>query len=424
MIVESDRPPVHPFAAGLKLLPVLTPDRIIESLQGAASWLESATETARGKGPAHRNAVYSVSGEVTWMYPHSNTGEVISGWLDLAEILKRSEYRQYAVQYATDLLEDPVKGIYQGEHKEAHGLAWYWADRGTYTCGYSMRMPAHFARLYQIESDARFLEICEVIGRTFLARQVSSGLVDAQWSPWNGWKEGGTRIGSRYVYPVATFATLFELTSQSVYQDAYERAVEVLLFMQNEDGSFHQHYDIATGAPCPIERSIKPHFFSYIFNAIIEAFAIFPDERLLQVAERLGDYIVRVHHYRRTVPYCLGEKMLPTDQVEADSAMQDSANGLLWLYSQTKNAVYLDVAAKLWMDAWSHQPDVPESPGLHGAILQGINPHLQATVAGIPTDRKHLQHDPSLIARSSMWSILNHIFASKRLLAILAERHP
>lgn len=409
------------LATTSKTLALLDRTRLLASLRGVASWLEAATDTARGLGVGHRVAIYNHDGTVTWMYPHSNSGETISAWLDLAEILDRPDYAARALEYGAGLVDDPVTGIYRGETCEAHGLAWYWTDAGSYTCGYSMRMPAHFLRLYEKSGDTRFLEICEVIGWTMKARQAASGLVDAAWSPQHGWSEGGTRIGSRYIYAVATFATLFRITGDVAYQHAYERGVEALLAMQAADGSFYQHYEIATAKPLASEPSIKPFFFSYILNGIAEAYEVFGDSRLLAVAERLGTYLAGLYYYRRSIPYCLGERLLPTDFVEADTAVHDMANGLLWLHSRTGNDLFLDLGAKLWVDAWLSQPDAPEQPGWHGAILHGLNPALCAPGEGPSAGREHLRHDPGRIAKCTLWFMVNHVFAARQLLRIVPE---
>jgi len=404
------------LATSAKSLALIDRQRLLGSLQGVASWLETATDTARGLGVGHRVAVYLSDGRMNWMYPHGNSGEVISAWIELGEILERPEYQARALDYGAGLLDDPVTGLYRGEVREAHGLAWYWTDSGSYTCGYSMRMPVHFLRLYEKSGETRFLDICDVIGRTMLHRQTASGLVDASWSPRRGWQEGGTRVGCRYAYSLATFATLFKITGDAAYRQAYERAVEALLAMQNEDGSFYQHYEVATGEPSPNECSIKPFFFSYLFNAMMEAYEAMGDARLLGVAERLGGYLAGLYYYRRSIPYCLGETLLPTDRVEADTAVHDLANGLLWLYSLNGNAVFLDLGVQLWIDAWLSQAEMPEKPGWHGAILHGVNPALCVPVEGVPEDREHLQYDSTRIAKCTLWMIVNHLFATRRLL--------
>ncbi len=195
-------------------------------------------------------------------------------------------YQQRAVEYACNLLDDPVQGFYRGEDKTAHGLVWYWTDAGSYTGFYSMRMPFHFHRLYQINPDSRFLDICDVIGRTLLRQQTGAGLVHAGWSSANGWKESGVRLGSRLVYALATFATLYRITKDDSYFRGYEKGVEALLKMQNPDGSFFQYYE--TDTALPNDASIKLHFFSYIFHAILEAFAVTHDPRLLECGRRMA----------------------------------------------------------------------------------------------------------------------------------------
>lgn len=398
-----------------RLKSLLTREQVTGSLEGVASWLEASTEAVRGSGSCHRIAGYFSTGEVQWLYPHSNTGETISAWLDLADLLDRPEYVDNAITYAARVTQDPIRGIYQGESKEARGLAWYWTDAGTYSGLYSMRMPFHLARIAHITKDQGTLDLCDEIGRTLRHRQLASGIVSAAWSPQTGWLRED-RVGCRYVYAVAAFATLHRITGDTTYRDSYERAVEALLVMQNADGSFFQHYDAETAQPHATERSIKPFFFGYIFNAIAEAYDTTFDARLLEAARRLADYLASLYYYRHQVPYCIGAEMLAADRTEANAAVYDSANGLLWLHEKTGEATYLDLALKIWWGAWSAQTHAPDRPGWHGAIILGANPTLSATLEGVPSNRKHLLHNPDRIGKASLWSMVNHVFASRRIL--------
>jgi hypothetical protein len=278
-----------------------------------------------------------------------------------------------------------------------------------------MRLPWHFDRLATFTGDERFREMCGVIGRTLLSRQRASGLVDAGWSPERGWDEGGTRVGCRFIYSIATFASLYRLTGDSAYLRGYERSVRALVKMQRPDGSFYQHYLVDSGEPHPTERSVKPFFYGYILNAIAEAHSVFRDDRILKVACRLGDCLVRTYAYRNSIPYCTGD-MPPADRTEADAFVTDSANGLLWLSRETDHASYEDLALKLWIDAWKSQIEAPGRAGWDGAIIQGANPGLTETLDGVPSNRTHLRFDPLKLGKCSLWAMVNHITASKRIL--------
>jgi len=416
----------HRYAAlvtSSRIRSLLTKEQVLNSLEGAASWLEASTKAVPGASSCHRIAMYFDTGKLEWLYPHSNTAETISAWLDLADLLKRPQYVENATSYAARLASDPVRGLYRGETKDARGLAWYWTDAGTYSGLYTMRMPLHLERIARITGDQRYLDLCDEIGRTLRRRQLASGIVSAAWNPNTGWMRE-ERVGSRYIYAVATFATLHKLTGDASYQAAYERAVEALLRMQNADGSFFQHYDPATALPHPTERSIKPFFFGYILNAIAEAYDLTGDERLLTVARRLGDHLASLYYYRHKVPYCTNAGMIPADQTEADAAVYDSAHGLLWLHARTGSAIYLDLALKLWWGAWTFQQDAPDRPGWHGAIIQGVNSELSETLAGVPANRKHLLHDPTRLGKTSLWAMVNHIFACRRILTGQLFREP
>lgn len=384
-----------------------------ESLEGVAQWLSAAVDAAGVQGKCCRNALYHENGDVTWLYPNSNTGELISGWLDLALLLDDPSLIQKAVEYADGLLNDPVKGLYRGEDEEVQGLPWYWADGGTYGGLYAMRMPFHFHRLYEETSDRRYRDICDVIGRTLLSRQLDNGLVTAAWDPKTGWMHE-VRIGSRYVYAVATFATLWRITGEAKYRAAYEKAVSAMLAIQNPDGSFFQMIDPRTGKP--LDSSVKLHFTAYILNALAEAHTVTGDERLVECARRISDHLAGIFYYHHTTPYCVGNVGEAADQTEAESAIQDSSGGLFWLAHLTNEGVYRDIAAKLWFETWLNQQPHDRKAGWGGAVMRGINPNLRQTLSGVPTNRKHLHHDPTIIARSDLWFAVNHVFACRRLM--------
>lgn len=384
------------FSSWQKMTPLLTEATVKDSVQGVADWLDAASDATGEPGLCFRSSVFHPSGEISWTHPHSNTSELISAWLDIAEMTaedrNREPYRAKAIAYGDRLVSDPVRGFYRGEMEEAQGLAWYWTDDSTYTGGYSMRAPAALHRLHVLTGDARYQETCEMIGRTFLLRQLPNGFVNmVGWCPQKGWLS--ERIaGCRYVYSLATFATLYQITSDAVYQTAYEKAVAVLLQMQREDGAFYQHYDPVTLEPT--DSSIKLHFFSYIFNALAEAYAIFRDERLVSCAKKMGDFLVATYAARHQLPYCL-DPVYKSDLSGAHSAIQDSANGLFWLSSVTKDPAYSDLAVKLWLEAWLNQPVAPNCPGWHGAIPIGDK-------------------------RCDVWFATSHLFASRRLLDFIS----
>lgn len=403
------------FAGVDKLLSLVDPPRLLASMRGVGDWLEAASEATGQVGCCYRTAMYREGSEVKWLYPNSNTPELISAWLDLADALGEDRYRTRAIAYGERLVSDPVHGLYRGEVKEAHGLAWYWRDDATYTGGYSMRAPEALLRLYQQTGDERYREACDAIGETFLARQLESGIVSmVGWCPKRGWLHSDL-MGSRYVYPLATFATLFGLTSDPRYRIAYEKVVGALLEMQQADGSFYQHYHPATLKV--LDGSIKLHFFAYIFNALAEGYALFADARLVEVGRGMARYLAEIFYYRQGLPYCV-DPVYASDLAEADSAVQDNANGLFWLYSVTGEALHLDLALKLWWQTWATQADTPENPSSHGAVLRGVQPGLgQKPEAG--GQSAHLAYDAANIARCEVWFQANHVFATRRLLDLV-----
>lgn len=402
--------------AGVHVVP--NHGNLISSLSSAASWLENAAVTTGGEGLSHRIAVYFDDGDVHWLYKHSNTGELISAWLELAEALDRPDYIEKARAYAARMVEDPVKGLYRGACREAHGLPWYWTDGGSYAGIYAARLPFHFHRIFERTGAPKLLEICSVIGETFLQRLQPSGMVDAAWSPQRSWGEGGTRLGCRAMYSMATFATLYRITNDPKYRRAYEASVNRLQRMQNDDGSFYQHYVVETGAPHPTERSIKPFFYGYLLNAIAEAYGVFGDKRVVDIAKGIGNCLIRTYRYRNAIPYCTGREMLPADRAESDTAIYSVANGLLWLYSVTKDETYRKLGQKIWFDAWQAQSTESDKPGWYGAIIQGASPELAQALDGVPENRVHLNFDPRRVGKCTLWEMVNHVFAGRRLLGI------
>ncbi len=407
------------FDTSAKILADLHEGKVRESLRGVAEWLRAAVDASGRADKCCRNVMYHDDGRATWLYPNSNTAELISAWLDLSELLEDGSLVARATDYADGLLNDPMKGLYRGPDATVQGLPWYWTDGGTYGGLYAMRLPYHFDRLHQLTGEARYREICDVIGKTLLGRQLDSGLVSAAWGPEEGWMTE-IRIGSRYVYAVATFATLWRITGEAAYLTAYERAVAVLLRMQNADGSFFQMYEPRTAQS--IDTSVKLHFVSYLLNAFEEAYEVTGDERLVECGRRLSDHLAGVYYYRQAVPYCTGHVGEAADRMEAESAIQDASAGLFWLAKQTGAPVYRDVALKLWMQTWMHQLPLDAAPGWRGAIIRGVNPALQETISGVPTNRKHLHYDPSIIGRCDLWFAVHHVFASRRLLEMLADK--
>ena len=379
--------------------------------------LSHAASAATGEsGLCYRTAIYHDTGDITWLFPHSNTAELISAWLDLAAELGDPYYEKLAVAYADRLLSDPIKGFYRGERKEAHGLAWYWPDDGTYTGGYSMRFPHALRRLNAATGNPRYLEACQEIGETLLGRTLPSGLSSmVGWCPQRGWI-GGNVAGSRYVYVISTYANLFAITQEQKYADAYEKALDALLRMQRADGAFYQTYHLDSLEPA--DASVKLHFFAYILNSLAEAHSLLHDDRLVACALRITRYLADVFYYRLQIPYCENPGF-ETDLLEADSAISDCNHGLFWLHSVTGNEVCQDVALKLWMQTWLSQWKCASMPGWDGALPKGVKPGLETQQSAKTIAARHLQYEESRIARCEVWFVTQHIQASRRLLSLM-----
>ncbi|EIQ00517.1 hypothetical protein OpiT1DRAFT_05062 [Opitutaceae bacterium TAV1] len=416
--------PHHYDALGTadKIATLLEPEIVRQSLQGAAQWLRAAVAATGRPDKCCRDALYHNDGRITWFYPNSNTAELLSAWLDLAEIFNASEYLDQAIAYADGLLNDPVKGLLNDPaHPEARGIPWYWTDGGTYAGHYAMRMPIHFLRLYRKTGYNRYLDICDIIGRTLLARQLDSGLVSAAWDPNSGWMHEA-RVGSRYVCAAATFAVLWRLTGDDAYRRAWEKALAATLSMQNPDGSLFHCYDPRTAQP--LHSYVKLHFTAYVLDMIEHAHAATSDGRLLECGRKIADHLASVFYYRHIVPYCVGNVTDPTDQMEAEKPVTDSAPGLFWLAQKTGVAVYRDIAKNLWFGSWLHQLPQDREPGWAGALMGGSpRPDVRETPAGVPTNRQYVHYDPTVIGRCGVWNITHHIFASQKLLkTVLATK--
>lgn len=308
------------FDGQTKVAQFLKPELLLASLAAAGQWLEEAVKAASHDegmpGLCYRSALFNEGGRVQWLFPRSNTSELITAWLDLASLLGEKRYRELAVTYAQQYVSDPVYGLYRGEHEEAHGLAWYWRDDHTYTGGYSMRASEALLKITNVTGDNLYLDSAKMIGRTFLARQLEKGLGHiVGWSPENGWGHPDM-IGSRYVYPVGTFASLYEITGDESYRLAYEKCCSALRTMQQSDGSFFQNYHPETLAVS--ESSVKLHFYSYIFNGIMEAYRVFQDHRLIECAQKMAGHLAEHFFYRQNASYCLYPHW-NTDLAEADA---------------------------------------------------------------------------------------------------------
>lgn len=392
---------------------------VIDSMRLTGKWLKAASLATGEDGLCYRTAIFHDSGEISWLFPNSNTAELISAWLDIAEVCEDKESLEMALRYADRILNDPIRGLYRGSCEDAQGLAWYWPGDGTYTGGYSMRFPAVFHRLYKQTGDERYLAASRDIGRTFLRRLLPSGLSNmVGWCPKKGWILEGS-AGCRYVYVVSTFAALFEMTGESVYRDAYEGAVQALLKIQREDGAFFQTYDLRTLEAA--DPSVKVHFFAYIFNALAEAYAVFQDERLVECARRMTSYLASQFYYRQQLVYC-EHPGFSTDLMEANTAVQDNANGLLWLHSVTGENVCLDMAVRLWIQAWLAQVKV-EKNGWEGALVRGVRVDFdqESKEEALKMRAEHLRYEPSRVGRCEVWFVANYILVSRRLLPYLKE---
>jgi hypothetical protein len=110
------------FDTTQKLLGLATPERVRESMRAMAGWLGEARRAARGNGVGCRVIVYLRDGGFQLLCPHSNAGEQINVFLWLHQFLGDDCWLQHPIEYADLAIADPIRGIYRGECREAHGL--------------------------------------------------------------------------------------------------------------------------------------------------------------------------------------------------------------------------------------------------------------------------------------------------------------
>lgn len=398
-----------------RLLGRITREGVIESMRAMAGWLGEARDAARGKGVGYRDIVYFRDGRFQWLYPHSNAGEQIHVFLWLHEFLGDDRCLQHAVEYADVAIADPVRGIYRGECREAHGLPWYWPDIGTYGAMYGMRFPYGFHMLYQKTGKKVYEEYMRLTAEPLVTRLTKIGLIDAGWSPKRGWDEGSHKVGSRIGYAMGPLALMYRVTKDRRYADALDRMIGCFERLQNPDGSFCQVFDTGTGAVT--DPSIKNHFLGYILNGLTDAYAWSPDDRLLTMARKLAEFIVTNFYYRQVVPYCAGQSPNASDMQELDSPVIDPATGLFKLFKITKEPHHLDVALKLWWHYYTWQTFCPERPELHGAVLQGQNPDAIKYVKDIDRSREAVVN-PHRIAHVCIYYQNQYVLSTEQLLSL------
>ena len=321
-----------------------------------------------------------------WQFPRSNAAERIEAFLWLSKRTGDSCFAGLAMRYARAMVDDPLRGIYQGDEEDGIGQVWYWRDLGAYATNYTIRVPSALLALARESGESRFNKIADLCGRQLIhSQQIQTGILREGWWPQHPPKEyvqdvrtksfwiSPVKINSRVGYVTRAFADLYVATQQTRYHDALMLAVEGLEHYQNADGSFPA--DIRCDRYEVQDPTIKGHFMTYILNGCARAACLMPKEpRLAAIAVRLGQFLLRRFRQPGCLPYGDMNSNSIGEQYVWRSANPDSIFGLAWLSKLTGDPVYREVAARIALDTLLKVLDCPENPDLHGGIPIWPNP--------------------------------------------------
>ncbi len=69
------------------------------------------------------------------------------------------------------MIDDPVRGIYQGDEDDGRGMVWYWRDVGVYVTNYTIRVPGAMLALAKETENPRYREIADCPAKQLLKSQ-------------------------------------------------------------------------------------------------------------------------------------------------------------------------------------------------------------------------------------------------------------
>jgi len=326
----------------------------------------------------------------TWSFPRSNAAERIEAYLWLSDRLKDPSLEQLAIRYADCMVDDPVRGIYQGDEEDGVGQVWYWRDLGAYVTNYTIRVPSAMLILARRTGNAKYTRAAELCGKQLLhSQQTQTGILREGWwprkdapgySPDTKTKSfwiSNVKINSRVGYVARAFADMAEATDSTAYRDAISMLLDGLEGYQNPDGSFPG--DIRCDRIEVQDPTIKGHFMGYILNGVARAACTMPNEpRLQKLAVRLGDFLVRRFRQIGALPYGDMHSNSEGEKYVWRSANPDSIFGFAWLTKLTGNPVYREVACRIAVDTLLKTLDCPKTPDLHGGIPIWPNPNTHS----------------------------------------------
>jgi hypothetical protein len=109
------------------------------------------------------------------------------------------------------------------------------------------------------------------------------------------------------------------------------------------------------------------------------------------------------------------------EPVVAIEPVIDPATGLFKLYQITRASWQLDIALKLWWHYFTWQVECPERPELHGAILQGANPHAEELLREQVHASRHALFGPNKVGHCCIYYHNQFVLSSRELLALLPK---
>lgn len=323
----------------------------------------------------------------SWCFPRSNAAERIEAFLWLAKRLNLPQFHKIATRYADCMIDDPVRGIYQGPEEDGIGQVWYWRDLGAYVTNYTIRVPSAMLALARDTGNSKYISAAKLCGKQLLySQQPQTGILREGWWPLTPvpghdpdkqtralWISN-VKINSRVGYVARAFADLIIETGDSNYADAIELLLDGLEKYQNPDGSFPA--DIRFDRIEVQDPTVKGHFMTYILNGVTRAASLLPQNRRLEaLAVRLGQFMIRRFRQIGALPYGDMHANSEGEKYVWRSANPDAIFGLAWLSKVTGDPAYREVACRIAADTLLKVLDCPKFPDYHGGIPIWPNPN-------------------------------------------------
>jgi hypothetical protein len=357
-----------------------------------AAWAEQtvrALPAAESSLPGYRDLEVRPDQQgFVWKYPRSNSAERIQGLLWLNKKLGDDRYRQSALRYAHTLIDDPLRGIYQGDEEDGRGQVWYWRDVGVYVTNYTIRVPAAMLALSEVTGDENYLKIAELSGRQLAhSQRPETGIPREGWWPRSPPKSidvdpeirkiyvSPFKINSRVGFAALPFAQLYVKTERTIYRDALLQLLAGLEHYQRPDGAFPA--DIRIDRFEVLDPLMKGHYMTYILNGLARASALMPAEAgLLRIAERLGEFLVSRFREANMLPYGDLSSDYEPERYVWHSSNPDAVYGFAWLSKRTGNPMYREIACRIALNTLLNVLDYPDEPDLHGGVPIWPSQHL------------------------------------------------